>query len=163
MEILRGTEERHAQVYFHEAACLAIFSPCYRSKCGSVVVKDNEVIGRGYNSPPKNKHIEYCFKDELPKDFKSDKTCCVHAEQRAIMDALRNEPEKIKGATIYFTRINEDYQIQESGEPYCTICSKLALDVGLDEFVLWHDKGICVYGTEEYNEISFKRRVHCFF
>lgn len=42
-----------------------------------------------------------------------------------------------------------------SGKPYCTICSKLALDVGISEFVLWHNEGICVYNTIEYNEISF--------
>ena len=32
----------------------------------------------------------------------------------------------------------------------------MALDVGIAEFVLWHEKGVCVYDTKEYNELSFQ-------
>lgn len=42
-----------------------------------------------------------------------------------------------------------------AGKPYCTICSKMALDAGVSEWVLWHDKGITIYDANEYNEISF--------
>jgi len=27
-------------------------STCLRSKCGSIIIKDNKIIGKGYNSPP---------------------------------------------------------------------------------------------------------------
>jgi len=27
----------------------------------------------------------------------------------------------------------------------------MALDAGISEFVLWHEKGVCVYNTEEYS------------
>ncbi|MBI5804039.1 hypothetical protein HY450_02240 [Candidatus Pacearchaeota archaeon] len=30
-------------------------STCKRSRCGAVIVKDNMIIGRGFNSPPQNK------------------------------------------------------------------------------------------------------------
>lgn len=46
--------------------------------------------------------------------------------------------------------------ILKAGKPYCTICSKMALDVGIAEFVLWHEEGITVYDTKEYNELSFQ-------
>jgi len=32
----------------------------------------------------------------------------------------------------------------------------MALDVKIAEFVLWHKEGICVYNTEEYNQLSFE-------
>jgi len=86
----------------------------------------------------------------------TDKTCCVHAEQRAIMDALRNHPKEMIGSTLYFIRLYEDWNMSFSGKPYCTICSKMALDVGISEFVLWHKNGIVAYSTEEYNLISYR-------
>jgi hypothetical protein len=42
-----------------------------------------------------------------------------------------------------------------AGAPYCTICSKMALDVGLRWFGLWHETGIRMYDTREYNDLSF--------
>lgn len=85
----------------------------------------------------------------------TDKTCCVHAEQRAIMDALRNNSNEIAGSSLYFVRLNKNGTFSRAGKPYCTICSKMALDVGIEEFILWHKQGICVYNTEEYNKLSF--------
>jgi hypothetical protein len=29
------------------------------------------------------------------------------------------------------------------------------LDVGISEFVLWHEQGITIYDTDEYNNLSF--------
>ena len=86
----------------------------------------------------------------------TDKTCCIHAEQRAIMDALSKNPIKLIGSRLYFIRLDDKDNTSKAGEPYCTICSKMALDVGISEFVLWNDKGVCVYETEEYNILSFQ-------
>ncbi|MEK6863352.1 MAG: hypothetical protein AABW53_01510 [Nanoarchaeota archaeon] len=158
MKILTGSEELEAAKFIDFAAEIAKLSSCYRSRCGSVIVKDQKIIGKGYNSPPLNKKLEYCLKDSLPADFKSDKTCCIHAEQRAIMDALQHHPGKIKDSRLYFIRLDEQGDKLKAGKPYCTICSKMALDSGIAEFVLWHEEGICVYDTQEYNELSFQYR-----
>ncbi len=144
------------QEYIQEAIEEAKKSPCLRSKCGSIIVKDGAIIGRGFNSPPNNKDLETCRKDSLPKDFKSDKTCCLHAEQRAILDALKNNSNKLKGSTLFFIRLDLNNNILYAGEPYCTICSKMALDVKIKEFVLYHKDNLTAYDTEEYNELSFK-------
>ena len=156
MRILFGEEAIKAMEYIEDAATAAAYACCFRSKCGSVIVKDNQIIGRGYNSPPLDAKLEYCLKDSLPADFKSDKTCCLHAEQRAILDALQKHPEKIAGSRLYFIRLDEQGQKKRSGDPYCTICSKFTLDAGISEFVLYREEGICVYDAVEYNELSFK-------
>ncbi len=158
MIILTGSEELEAIKMIDFAAQIAKSSCCYRSRCGSVIVKDQKIIGKGYNSPPLDKKLEYCLKDSLPADFKSDKTCCIHAEQRAIMDALQHRPEKIKDSRLYFIRLDEIGNKLKAGKPYCTICSKMALDAGIAEFALWHEEGISVYDTKEYNELSFQYR-----
>ncbi|MBW2995187.1 hypothetical protein KY312_02455 [Candidatus Woesearchaeota archaeon] len=158
MRILTGFAEKVAMKYINKSAEIAKSSKCLRSKCGSVIVKDDETIGQGYNSPPGDRTLEKCLKDNLPADFKSDKTCCVHAEQRAIMNALARNPDRIKGSRLYFIRLDENENPKRAGRPYCTICSKMALDAGIKEFVLWHEEGICVYDTKEYNTLSFQYR-----
>ena len=106
MRYLTGKEERKAKLYLREAAKIAQSSLCLRSKCGSIITKNIEIIGKGFNAPPKNKNIEHCFKDDLPEDFKSDKNCCICAEQNAIIEALTKNSRKIKGSRIYFMRLN---------------------------------------------------------
>lgn len=131
---------------------------CQRALCGTVIVAVGQVIGQGYNSPPgglesqRRCHVD---KASLSSRFKSDKTCCVHAEQRAIMDALARHPDRVKGSRLYFVRVDQQGKILRSGEPYCTICSKMALDAGVGEFLLWHETGITTYDTAEYNLLSF--------
>ena len=158
MEYLTKDEEKKALEYINQAAQIALNSTCERARCGSVIVKNDKTIGSGFNSPPQNKEEQRrCsyLKDTYHKKV-TDKTCCVHAEQRAIMDALRNNRDKIVGSRLYFMRLDKNGTSSRAGKPYCTICSKMALDVGINEFVLWHKKGVCVYDTEEYNMLSFQ-------
>ena len=158
MRTLSGNEESESMKFIDEAVKIAKNATCERSKCGAIIVKDGLVIGKGYNSPPGNIESQRrcsCSKDSYHKKV-TDKTCCIHAEQRAIMDALKNAPGKINGSRIYFVRLDKNNVKSTAGNPYCTICSKMALDCGIKEFVLWHDSGITFYDTEEYNELSFK-------
>ncbi len=158
MKILRDAEEKEAMKYIDIAAKLAINATCDRSKCGSIIVKDGEIIGQGINSPPANILSQKrcsCSKDSYDVKI-TDKTCCIHAEQRAIMDALKHHSQKIFGSRIYFIRLDKHDKKIEAGNPYCTMCSKMALDTGIKEFVLWHNSGITVYDTEEYNDLSFQ-------
>lgn len=160
MRILSGDEEKEAINYLGIAGDIALRSLCLRAKCGSVIVKGEDILGIGFNSPPKGLESQrrcLILKDSLDKRV-TDKTCCVHAEQRAIFDALKNYPSMIEGSRIYFVRLDKDGKIEFKGEPYCTICSKSALDVGIKEFVLLSKEGIRVYDSEEYNKISFDYR-----
>jgi deoxycytidylate deaminase len=157
MRVLIGTEETQAKKYFEKAAEIAKKATCTRAKCGTVIVKNGEIIGNGYNSPPNHLESQRRCKKEKEEYSKkiTDKTCCIHAEQRAIIDALTHKASNINGATLYFTRINAANETEKSGNPYCTICSKMALDVGIKEFVLWHESGITAYDTNEYNSKSY--------
>jgi deoxycytidylate deaminase len=156
MRVLRGSEEAEARVFMQRCARIAGKSGCFRSRCGSLIVIEGRVIGRGVNGPPGGLESQRrCLGTELGPNFKSDRTCCVHAEQRAVSDALRGGISAFKGSRLYFARLDEFGALERAGEPYCTICSKIVLDTGISEFVLWHSFGITVYGTEEYNDRSF--------
>lgn len=155
---MRILDTKESGKWMFAAAEVANKATCGRSRCGSVIVKDDEVIGEGFNSPAGNLESQRrCNADKSSYHRKvTDKTCCVHAEERAIMDALRRNPDKLAGSTLYFIRLDEEGEPKFSGRPYCTICSKLALDVGIAEFVLWHESGITAYKTDEYNDLSYR-------
>lgn len=148
--------------WIDEAVREARNATCERSLCGSVIVKDGVIIGRGHNTPAgNNENQRRCSADKASYDRKvTDKTCCVHAEERAIMDALRTNPEHVVGSTLYFARLDEHGALAPSGAPYCTLCSKLALDVGISFFVLYHSDGPHAYPTDEYNILSYQYQVH---
>lgn len=149
---------KHEQ-WFHEAAKTATQGFCERDRCGAVIVKDSTIIGSGYNAPPgddtKTAKCRFEYLAEIRKP-KSDRTCCVHAEWRAILDALRRNPEKLIGSTLYFARVDENGKNLFSGDPYCTVCSRLALDTGIRHFALWREEDIRVYDTVEYNDLSYQ-------
>jgi len=155
---MKKLEENDVKKYFEKAIGVAKKSTCKRSKCGAIIVQNEEIIGEGYNSPPLElENQRRCFNSKKDYDLKiTDKTCCVHAEERAIFDALKNNPLKIKNSKLYFVRLDLNNKILFAGKPYCTICSKIALDVGIKEFILFHEEGIFSYETSEYNNLSFE-------
>jgi deoxycytidylate deaminase len=157
--IIDHTEE--TEKYMEEAGVVARSALCLKAKCGTVIVKDGVIIGKGYNAPPLDDVNNRMCLDVY--DFtgkpKYDHTCCMHSEWRAILDATRKNPKKLKGSKLFFVRIDENNKTKRSGKPYCTVCSRFALDVGIAEFYLWHEEGITSYPTDEYNRLSYDYKV----
>ncbi|MFA4999386.1 MAG: hypothetical protein WC519_01520 [Parcubacteria group bacterium] len=158
--ITEKNEKTIAEKFIAEAKVMAQKATCHRAKCGAVIVGGNEIIGIGFNSPPGNDERERrceIEKDEFNQKI-TDKTCCVHAEQRAIMDALRCHPDKIKGSKLYFSRFHPDGRQRFLGgeiQLYCTICAKMMHDTGISEFILSHQDGIVSFSRDEYVGRSF--------
>lgn len=156
MEYLKTKKEKEAILWLNKAAEVAVKALCLKAKCGTIIVKDGEIIGEGYNAPPLDlEGNRMCNKEFGSGKPKYDRTCCIHAEWRAITDALRRNPDKIKGSKLYFTRVDEKGEIKKSGKPYCAVCSRMALDAGINKFLLWHEEGVCEYSTDEYNRLSY--------
>ncbi|MFA5987348.1 MAG: deaminase [Candidatus Paceibacterota bacterium] len=156
MNYLKGDLEKDAVNWMEKAAEVAKKALCLNAKCGTVIVKEGKIIGEGYNAPPLDKEENRtCNKKFGLGKPNFDRTCCMHAEWRAIMDALRRNPDKLQGSNLYFTRVGAGGEIKKSGKPYCTVCSRMALDAGIDKFILWHEEGICEYPTDEYDKLSY--------
>ncbi len=144
--------------YFKEAQKVARLSTCDRAHCGAVIVaKDGQIIGIGYNAPPLGDESQRMCDAKLDTTIRQnhDKTCCVHAEWKAIIDALKDHGQKIAGSTLYFMRIDEHGEFTEAGKPYCTVCSRLALESGIETFGLWNG-GPEMISTQEYNKKSYE-------
>jgi deoxycytidylate deaminase len=142
---------------FERAAAQARKSLCLRSSCGALLIsRAGIVIGTGYNAPPcDDLSLRACGTLEPSKGKpRSDRTCCVHAEWRALSEALVKHPGEVKGSTMVFVRVHPPDIIQHSGRPYCTVCSRLTLDAGVGSWSLWHEEGIRVYPADEYHRLS---------
>jgi deoxycytidylate deaminase len=131
------------------AAALAECSECLRARCGAVVVVDGEIVGTGWNGPARGAPRLCLAAAPSLAHSKSDRTCCVHAEWRAITP-------RGAGGTLYFTRVDSGGNRLKSGAPYCTVCSRLALEHGIRFWVLEHETGIRVYDALEYHELSLQ-------
>ena len=144
--------------FFEEARKVATRATCNKAHCGAVIVAINgEIIGRGYNAPPEGDESQRMCDVHLDKNIKqnNDKTCCVHAEWNAIIDALKHHGKKIEGATLYFMRVDDNNGVTEAGAPYCTVCSRLAMESGIKTFGLWND-GPEMFDAPEYNLKSYE-------
>jgi deoxycytidylate deaminase len=144
-------------LFFIEAQKVALEATCKRARCGSVIVSINgAIIGKGYNAPPLGDESQRMCNAPLDKSIKqnNDKTCCVHAEWNAILDALKNHPREVAGSTLYFMRVNEEGEFTEAGDPYCTVCSRLALESGISTFGLWNGSPEMT-DTKTYNQKSY--------
>ncbi len=157
MKILEGKNAKLAEKYIKLATAEAKKATCRRAKCGAVLIKNGKPIGAGHNSPPLNDEDnrmcdnEYDFSKR--KKLKYDVTCCVHAEWRALMDAIRSHPKDVKKSSLYFMRI-EDGQLKTT-QPFCTVCSRLLMDAGVKEVVLWQNEGLVLYDASAYNQASY--------
>lgn len=145
--------------YFALAAKEAALATCHRAKCGSVIVTEaGDVIGKGHNSPPSDDETQRtCDVDDydFAKKPKYDKTCCVHAEWNAILDACKQHGRAIEGSILYFMRIDDDGNLTDASTPFCTVCSRLALQSGIAIFALWNEKPV-LYKTAQYNLLSYE-------
>ncbi|MEI6228608.1 MAG: hypothetical protein WCP11_01120 [Candidatus Saccharibacteria bacterium] len=144
--------------YFKEAAKIAQKATCHRARCGSVIVSaGGNIIGKGFNAPPLNdesqRRCDVRYNNIEKPDY--DTTCCIHAEWNAIIEALQKHPKEIVGSTLYFMRIADDGSFTGAGEPFCTVCSRLALQSGVAFFGLWAGEPK-IFDTKSYNDLSYK-------
>lgn len=157
MQRISGEAINQITPYFQLAAEAATKATCHRARCGTVIVKDGEVIGSGYNAPPLNDENRRTCNEvwDYSKKPKYDLTCCVHAEWRAAIDACKRNSDNIEGSTLYFMRIDENGEFTDAGEPYCTTCSRFTMESGVSYFALWNDSGADIYTLPEYDELSY--------
>lgn len=161
MKRLKGSDFQAIKPYFETAAEVAKNATCLKAKCGSVIVKNTVVIGEGFNSPALDDESQrLCTADMDPTAKpKYDKTCCIHAEWRAVLDACKTNADKLAGSVLYFMRIDDAGNFTDAGEPFCTTCSRLTMEAGVGEFALYNNEGADVYALDEYNLKSYKNYI----
>ncbi len=111
-------------IYMELAVNLAKRSHCIKRHVGAVLTKDTRIISIGYNGPPKGTHncdeeypVEGC-----PRDSKGSCSLAIHAEQNAILYAVKNQTS-VEGATLYVTL-----------SP-CMACARIIFSMGIKKVI----------------------------
>ncbi len=91
-------------IFMDLAINLAKKSHCVRAHVGAVLTKDTRIVSIGYNGPPAGTHnCDMEWPNEgCPKDSKGSCSLALHAEQNAILYAIKNS-SSVNGATLYVT------------------------------------------------------------
>jgi len=91
-------------IFMELAKNLACRSHCIKAQVGAVLTKDTRIISVGYNGPPAGTHNcdEEFGETGCPRDSKGSCSLALHAEQNAILYALKNGSD-VSGATLYVT------------------------------------------------------------
>lgn len=145
--------------YFQRAANAAMRATCESASCGTVIVSEGgRILGEGFNGPPDGDLSQStCRRSDWGSADKPlyDRTCCIHAEWRALNAAMKHSDRVLRGATLYFMRISSNGSWTFAGDPYCTVCSRLILEAGIARVALWGVEGSVIYTAQEFNEASY--------
>lgn len=111
-------------IYMELAVNLAKRSHCIKRHVGAVLTKDTRIISIGYNGPPSGTHN--CDEEwpsvGCPRDSKGSCSLAIHAEQNAILYAVKNKTT-VEGATLYVTL-----------SP-CLACSRMIYSMGITKVI----------------------------
>lgn len=111
-------------IYMELAVNLAKRSHCIKRHVGAVLTKDTRIISIGYNGPPSGTHncdVEWP-ESGCPRDSKGGCSLAIHAEQNAILYAVKNKTS-VDGATLYITL-----------SP-CLACSRIIFSMGIRKVI----------------------------
>jgi dCMP deaminase len=117
------------EYYIGVAKSIGAGSSCARRKFGAVIVKNNTIVGTGYNgsaSGTLNCGTEIpCIKDvaEEPANLSYQYCPAVHAEQNAI---INSNPDDRFEATMYLAPVGEGH-----GDRPCYQCRRRLLNSGI--------------------------------
>ena len=162
MRILKDSDKIIAAKYLAEAVKASRNSVCLKRPRGVVIVKDNKLIGKGWNAPAEKHVCEECLRSKMkPRvfaTFNTEPCYAVHAEQRAIINAFKSGHSNLKGAKMYFVRTDKDGKDTPCDDgPSCAICSKLILESGIESFIYEKvEEGIIELSAKEFNNLSMQ-------
>ena len=127
--------------FLNIALSVAARSTCLRRKFGAVIVKDNTIVGTGYNGTAKgviNCYEVGCIKDlkRLPSDRAYDLCPAVHAEENAIINSNRADR---KGAKLYIAGLNSDGEYTKAVP--CQRCKRKIINSEIEEVILMDEEG----------------------
>lgn len=91
-------------IFMELAVNLARRSHCIKRHVGAVLTMETRIISIGYNGPPAGTFNcdEEWPETGCPRDSKGGCSLAIHAEQNAILYAVKNKTS-VEGATLYIT------------------------------------------------------------
>ena len=143
-----------AQQMVERAAELARDSHA-RTRHAAVLVKDASLLACGTNGVPfPGEDHCYCKLAGLGHHDQ----CRTHAEQRAITLAREGEGWRLlPGSKLIYVRLEADDSVRLEMPAFCARCSRLALSLGVAEWIFALPDGLVGYASADYDAIASLR------
>jgi hypothetical protein len=88
-------------------------------------------------------------------EFGVHDNCRTHAEQRAIGLARDGDGWKmLQGAKLIYVRLEADDSVRLEDPHFCARCSRLALSLGISEWIFALSDGLVSYPASEYDTVA---------
>jgi Cytidine and deoxycytidylate deaminase zinc-binding region len=123
-----------------------------RTRHAAVLVQDGSMLAWGTNGVPfPGEDHCYCKVGDLGHHDQ----CRTHAEQRAISlardgDGWRNLP----ASKLIYVRLAPDDTVRLDEPHYCPRCSRLAMSLGLAEWIFALSDGLVSYSATDYDKMA---------
>ncbi|MGC1281339.1 MAG: hypothetical protein WA895_00285 [Streptosporangiaceae bacterium] len=123
-----------------------------RTRHAAVLVQDGSMLAWGTNGVPfPGEDHCYCKVGELGQHDQ----CRTHAEQRAISLARDGDGwRKLLGSTLIYVRLAPDDAVRLDEPHYCPRCSRLAMSLGVGEWIFALTDGLVSYSATDYDEMA---------
>jgi deoxycytidylate deaminase len=140
-----------AQQMVERAAELARDSHA-RTRHAAVLVKEGSLLAWGTNGVPFPGE-EHCY-CKLAESGNHDQ-CRTHAEQRAITLAREGDGWRmLPGSKLIYVRLAADGSVRLEMPHLCPRCSRLALSLGVAEWIFALPDGLVGYSSVDYDAIA---------
>ena len=148
---LKRHDSHVAEQMVQRAAGLARDSRA-RTRHAAVRITDDSLLGWGTNGVPfPGEDHCYCKSGECGHHD----TCRTHAEQRAITLARDGDGwPMLPGSTLIYVRLQADDSVRLEKPHFCPRCSRLALSLGVAEWIFALSDGLAGYSCADYDTIS---------
>jgi dCMP deaminase len=124
-------------MYLEVARAISRQATCKRGHFGAVVVKDDIIIGTGFNGPARGvKHCRTCKRRDYRPSEGYHLCPAVHAEANAVINA--GGRRACVGATLYIDSHNRTPDEKYNSKSYifsCDTCARTMVNAGIEYVV----------------------------
>ena len=148
---LKRHDSTEAEQMVQRAAELARDSHA-RTRHAAVLARRGSLLGWGTNGVPfPGEDHCYCkFGEHGNHD-----QCRTHAEQRAITVARDGDGWRLlQGSKLIYVRLGADDSVRLDEPHYCPRCSRLAMSLGVAEWIFALPEGLVGYTAADYDEVA---------
>jgi mannose-6-phosphate isomerase-like protein (cupin superfamily)/deoxycytidylate deaminase len=123
-----------------------------QTRYAAVLVKDGSLLAWGTNGVPfPGEDHCYC---KFGESGHHDR-CRTHAEQRAITLAREGDGWRmLQGSKLIYVRLEADDSVRLDEPHFCARCSRLALSLGVAEWIFALSEGLVGYASADYDQIA---------
>ena len=123
-----------------------------RTRHAAVLMRDGSLLAWGTNGVPfPGEDHCYCKFGE----FGHHDNCRTHAEQRAITLARAGDGWRmLQQSKLIYVRLEADDSVRLQEPHFCARCSRLALSLGVAEWIFALSEGLVGYSAVDYDKVA---------